>query len=97
MLLDIPTLIDFDVLREKRQAVADKNNLAENRRRRYKNYNVGDEVLILAHKPNKMGARAFGPFTVVQVHVNGTVTIQRRANVTERISIRRIKPYIRRA
>ena len=96
MLLNIPTVVDLQQIQHRRQALADKNNLNENRRRRYKNYNVGDEVLILAHNPNKMEPRAIGPFTIVQVHVNGTVTIQRRPNVTERISIRRLKPYHRR-
>ena len=77
--------------------MADRNNANENRRRRYHNYVVGDEMLIIAHKPTKMAPRATGPFTITQVHVNGTVTFQRSANVTERISIRRIKPYHRRA
>ena len=96
MLLNIPTIVDLQQIADKRRAIADRNNLKENRRRRYKNYNIGDEVLILVHKPTKMGARAIGPYTITQVHVNGTVTIQRRANVTERINIRRIKPYNRR-
>ena len=97
MLLNIPTIVDLQLLADRRRAIADRNNQVENRRRRYKNYNIGDEVLILAHKPTKLGARATGPFTIIQVHVNGTVTIQRRANVTERINIRRLKPYNRRA
>ena len=83
-------------MRTQRQAVALRNNLAENSRRRYRNYRVGDEVLIIQHKPTKMAARAVGPFVITEVHVNGTVTIQRKANVFERISIRRIKPYNRR-
>ena len=87
---------EFDRINQRRQAVADRNNALENRRRRHKNYNIGDEVLILAHNPTKMGARAIGPFVITQVHVNGTVTIRRRHNVFERINIRRIKPYIRR-
>ena len=39
--------------------------------------------------------RAVGPFTIEQVHANGTVTIMRRPNVYERINIRRIIPYTR--
>jgi putative ribosome biogenesis GTPase RsgA len=97
MLMNVPCIVDLEQMRAQRQQVADRNNLAENRRRRYKNYVVGDEVLIITHKPTKMAARATGPFVITQVHVNGTVTIQRRPNVFERISIRRIKPYIRRA
>ncbi|CAJ1950334.1 unnamed protein product [Cylindrotheca closterium] len=99
MLLNVPAIVDLEQASDRRQAVAIGNNVTENKRRRYKNYNIGDEVLILAHKPHKiiMGARATGPFTITtQVHVNGTVTIQRRNNVTELISIRRLKPYNRR-
>ena len=32
-------------------------------------------------------------FQIVQVHVNGTVTLRKRRNVLERINIRRIKPF----
>ena len=94
MLLNVPVLVDLETIRAN-QAVADKNNLTENRQRRYKNYQVGDEVLIITPLPTKMQERASGPYTIVNVHVNGTVTIERRPNVYERLSIRRIKPYIR--
>ena len=96
MLLNVPTIVDLEQIKARRHAIANRNNLAENSRRRYKNYVVGDEVLIKVNNPTKMGARATGPFTITQVHVNGTVTIQRRPNVTERISIRRVVPYKRR-
>ena len=42
-----------------------------------------------------MQERAIGPFRVTQVHVNGTVTIQRLENVFDRINVRRIRPYYR--
>ena len=42
-----------------------------------------------------MQERASGPYNIVTVHVNSTVTIERRPNVYERLSIRRIKHYIR--
>lgn len=97
MLLDVPVHVDLDQAQQRRLNVAIRNNTNENQRRRPKNYVVGDEVMVHTFKPHKMGARAEGPFVITQVHVNGTVTIQRRRNVFERISIRRIKPYIRRA
>ena len=34
-----------------------------------------------------------GPFLVTQVHVNGTLTIQRAPNVMEQISVCWLKPY----
>lgn len=96
MLLDVPVLSDFNLIRNKRQALIDHNNLAENRKRRYRNYQVGDEILIAVYKPTKLQDRFIGPFVIDQVHVNGTVTIERRPGVFERLSIRRIHPYHRR-
>ena len=96
MLLNVPLLIDLDKLNERRYEIAERNNLIENKRRTYHNYTAGDEIMVAAYQPTKMGARWLGPFTIIQVHVNGTVTFQRKPNVTERINIRRIKPYKRR-
>ena len=43
----------------------------------------------------KLHPRFEGPYAIVEVHTNGTVTIQRKPNVTERINIRRLKPFKR--
>ncbi len=40
----------------------------------------------------KLGKKTSGPYKKLQVHVNGTVTIQLRPGLTERINIRQIKP-----
>ena len=69
--------------------------MRSNRSRISHDYRAGDEILILTYKPDKLDDRAVGPFRIEQVHVNGTVTIRRNANITERINIRRIKPYRR--
>jgi len=45
------------------------------------------------YKPTKLGRRVEGPYIVQQVHTNGTLTIQLRPGVNERINIRRLKPY----
>jgi hypothetical protein len=71
----------------------DYNNLRENHKRLFKDYQAGDQVLLLTHEKGKLKPKTTGPFQVTQVHVNGTVTIQRDQGVTERISIRRLKPY----
>ena len=93
MLLPIPIITDLTLLRQKRQAIIDRNNLQENRRRRTHDYTVGDQILVLKKDPAALEARAEGPFTIFQVHSNGTVSFFRKANVIERINIRRIKPY----
>jgi hypothetical protein len=65
-------------------------------KRRTIDYQVGQQVLVLNSKkhPSKLEPRApTGPFPTIQVHVNGNVTIQRDAYTTERINIRRLRPY----
>jgi len=53
-------------------------------------YQVGQQVLVLNSKeqPGKLEPQTTeGPFTILQVHVNGTVTIKRDAFTTERINM----------
>ena len=45
------------------------------------------------HEYTKLGERWDGPFEINKVHVNGNVTVNLREGVTERLNIRRIKPY----
>jgi transposase InsO family protein len=93
MLLPIPLLSDFELIRERRQAIIDDNARRANLRRRFRDYLIGDSVLLIVKDPATLQERAQGPFTVAQVHVNGTVTIERAPGVHERINIRRIRPY----
>ena len=44
-------------------------------------------------KPRKLGERTSGPYRVLQTHVNGTLMIELRQGVSERINIRRVIPY----
>lgn len=91
----IPLLVNYNELKERRQHVIDENNRRANQRRRFLDYQPGQEVLVLTYQPDKMEPRATGPFKIASVHVNGTVTIQRADNVVERINVRRIRPYRR--
>ena len=81
MLLPIPILTDFNLIRQRRQAVIDENNRRANLRRRFHDYHIGDQVLIFVHDPTKLQDRAHGPYPITDVHVNGTVTIQRAPGV----------------
>ena len=67
--------------------------MKENQKRRGYDYAPQHLVLKKKVKPKKLGERTSGPSNIVQVHVNGTVTIQLRPGLTERINIRRIIPY----
>ena len=96
MLLPIPVLTDYNLIRERKQTLIDENNRRTNLRRHFKDYQINDEVLLLVYGPTKLQNRAEGPFRITQVHVNGTVTIQRAPGVVDRVNIRRLRPYTRR-
>jgi hypothetical protein len=89
MLLNIPIDTNLQDLHSKRTALVQKNLETANRRRIRFDYQPGQRVAIKDVK-NKLGKRTEGPFTILQVHTNGTVTIQRRPGVVERINIRRL-------
>lgn len=95
MLLNIPLHTDLEQLRAHRQQLIDNRLIIANRKRYSYDYRIGDEVLKLVYKPDKLDPRAEGPYRVVQVHANGTLTIQLSPTVVERISLRRVKPYRR--
>ena len=56
-------------------------------------YSVGDQVYVFNHLDtrDKLKPAWIGPYPILRVHTNNTVTIQ-RGQVHERMSIRRIKP-----
>ena len=73
-----------------------RNNARENSKRIEHTYQVGDKVLV--NRPGilrKLTAPREGPYTVIKVHTNGTVRIQ-RGPVATRINIRRLTPYYKR-
>jgi hypothetical protein len=42
---------------------------------------------------NPKGIRTTGPYTILQTHVNGTVTIELQPGISERLNTQRIIPY----
>ena len=92
MLIDVPFIADLLLLRNKRQALIDYNLRRENNRRRTFDYQVGQQVLELVPNPHKLGFRTRGPFSIVQVHANGTLTIRRSPVLMDRVNIRRLRP-----
>jgi len=92
MLLDIPLIVDLELLRQRRQAMINKNLINANRKRIAHDYTVGEEVWITVPDPKTLQERVRGPYRIVQTHTNGTVTILIRQHITERINIRRIRP-----
>ena len=93
MLLNIPLVADWHMITKRREHLINKNLRRENRKRRRYDYEVGEKVLKRVHDPTKLGQRTTGPYKIEQVHTNGTVVLELRPGITERINIRRIKPY----
>jgi hypothetical protein len=91
MFLNVPILADLHALHSKRTALVQRNLEIANRRRVRHDYLPGQRVAIKDVR-SKLGRQTDGPFPIVQVHTNGTVTIERRPGVRERINIRRLIP-----
>ena len=93
MFLNIPLEADLLALQNMRQRKIQINLIKQNKKRWNYDYKVGQKVLIKNKGHRKMEAPTEGPFTIVQVYTNGTVALQRRNNVLERINIRRLSPF----
>jgi transposase InsO family protein len=93
MHLNIPLVADIITLSHKRQIQTDQRLLRENNKRTRHDYCVGHKVYVNNQfsSADKLKPVWTGPFPILQVHTNGTLTI-RRGQVHERISIRRVKP-----
>ena len=93
MLLNIPLIADFQLLRDKRQALIDQQLIRANHIRVSHDYQPHEQVLVLAYQTHKLEPRAMRPFIIERVHLNGTVTIRRSPYVTKHKNIRWIRPY----
>jgi hypothetical protein len=93
MLLDIPLVADLITIRNSRQAIIDESLRVASMRRLNHDYRINEQVLLKVHAPNKLDARWTGPYDIVSVHVNGTLTIRLNAHTVERVNVRRLKPY----
>jgi len=93
MFLDVPIIGNLEAIRQRRQMIVDQDLQRSNAKRRHYDYQVGQHVFIKQWKQGKLLSRAIGPYPILQVHVNGNVTIQRTPQVTERVNIRRIVPF----
>jgi hypothetical protein len=95
MVMNIPFVADLTLIRDNRQRLIDERVILSNARRHSYDYQPGKEVLKLVYKPDKLEPRAQGPYDIIAVHTNGTLTIQLNAQTTEHISIQNVKPFHR--
>ncbi len=91
MFLNIPLIADWHAITQRREHLIHENLMRENQKRGY-DYAPQQQVIKKKWKPKKMGERTSGPYKIVQVHVNGTETIQLRPGLTEKINIGQIIP-----
>jgi hypothetical protein len=93
MFLNIHLIIDWYAITQRREHLIHENLMRENQKRRGYNYAPQQMILKKKWKPKKLDERTSGPYKIVQVHVSGTVTIQLRPSLTERVNTGQIIPY----
>ena len=93
MILHVPLLADLALLRDRRQVLIDEQLRRANLSRYSFDYQPGQQVYLRVKNPDKLGIRSTGPYPVIQVHANGTLTICHRAHVVEWIIIHCIYPF----
>ena len=92
MVFNIQHTANWEYIQKRKQDLIDRNNQRENQKRIEYEYNVGDKILLRTGTENKYEQPYSGPHTVLQVHSNGTLHIQKGA-VAETVNIRRVTPY----
>ena len=91
MIFNIKHVANWEVIKQRKQNLINKNNARENAKRIPYTYRVGDKVLLRKGTENKYEKPFEGPYVVRKVNDNGTVRLQMGA-VTDTINIRRIEP-----
>ena len=95
MALPAGASIDWDEITRRKQKRINESCERENRRRIGHTYQKGGKVLAKVPKKilRKLEKPRRGPFTVIEHHDNGTVTIQKSPCVTDNINVRRLDPF----
>ena len=96
MLFDVTFLADWNKVGDYRQRQTDRNTERENTTCVDWDYAVGDKVLVRKEGILRKSESKYekDPWTVSQVHTNGTIRIQ-RGTKAERLNIRRVTPFLR--
>ena len=93
MFLDIPLITDLLTLTHNCQAAIDNCLLHANRHQLRHEFKVGQQVYDHTICKNKLQLTYTGPYPILQVHTNNTVTIK-RGPISEHISIQHLKPCL---
>jgi hypothetical protein len=87
MFLNIPLIADWHAITQKREHLINENLTRENQRRRRYDYASNQKVLKKKWRPTKLGEQTSGPYKILQAHTNGTMTIELKEGITERLNI----------
>ena len=93
MLLNLASVIYWQVATAAKQHQIDIDNFRENAKRVMHDYTIGDQVYVeMTGIYRKLSCNKQGPYRITEVCTNGTVRFQRRL-VNECIKIRQLKPH----
>ena len=93
MLFDIPYLVDWNKIGNRRQAQIDRDALRKNREWVDFDYEVGQKCLLRKDgNLRKSETESEGPYLITQIYTNGNIRIQ-RGRISERLNIKRVIPY----
>ena len=89
MFFDLPFITDVIALQNTRQQLVDSQLLKEISSRIKHDYKIRDQILnkMILSLSDKLKPTFTGPYPILQVHTNGTVTIYLHDNLTEWINI----------
>ena len=83
----------WNLIKDRKQKLINKNNIRENKNRIDHTYRVGDQIMIKNNSAAKYANQAYsGPYENTAVNNNGTVNVQ-QGIVNDVWNIRNIHPY----
>ncbi len=84
MLLNVPLIANWQTIIHNIEAFVNDALLKNNRQHINYDYCIGQHILKYDNTiKGKLAVKTYGPFEIIHVHVNSTVTIQLWASVTE--------------
>ena len=95
MLFNIPFIADWNKIRDYRQRQTDLSTARKNSKRADYDYKVSDKVLLTQEGILRKAESSYSkePWTIMTVHTNGTIRIQRRTQ-SERLNSQRVTPFV---
>jgi hypothetical protein len=93
MFLNIPLIADWHAITQKHEHLINENLMRENCKQKRYDYVPNQKVLKKRHKTCKLGQKTSWPYKILQTHVNGTLTVELKPEISERLNIRRVIPY----